>query len=191
MRLQAALLPPHDVQTDLAAVTASVPGSGEQLTLVPAHLLQLRLANFGEVSLGDAASVRSALQREIAQWPTMSFRFRGGAALEPIGDDSVWAKLEGDVEQLAEMANLTARVVKRLGFLVDRRLPRTLVRLGRITPATTETYLQRLIDRLDGYSGPEWACSDLALVRTSEVTQEGIQHFEVVDRFRLKSEDSA
>ncbi len=189
MRLQAALLPPEDVQVDLAAVAASVPGGGEQLALVPAHLLHLRLANFGEVSLGDAARGRSMLQREIAQQPAMSFRFRGGVALEPLGDNSVWAKLEGDVEQLTGTANMTARVVRRLGLVVDRRLPRTLVRLGRITPTTTETYLQRLLDRLDAYAGPEWVCSDLALLRTSDVTQEGILLFEVVERFRLQSGD--
>jgi len=186
MRLHAALLPPPDVQDDLAATVASVPGGDEQLTLVPAHLLHLRLASFGKVTLDDAHAVKAALQKEVAQWPPMKFRFRGGAALEPIGDDCAWAKLEGDTDQLSDVADLAARVVKRLGFLVDRRLPRTLVRVGRIKPATTADYLQQMIDRLDAYASPEWTCQDLAMLRASDTTIQGFHSFEVQDHIRLK-----
>ncbi len=187
MRLQVALVPPLAVQEDVAAVVESVPGGAGQLAAVPADLLHLRLVNFGNVTVRDAETLRNTLDKEMAQWPVMRFQFRGGTALEPIGDDSAWATLEGDVEQLADIANLTVRVVKRLGFLVDRRVPRTLVRLGRITPDTSEKYLQRLIDRLEGYSGPAWTCRGLALLSVSEHAP-GIPEFEVVHRLRLKQE---
>lgn len=152
----------------------------------PGHLLHLRLASFGKVALADSVKVHRSLDREVAEWPSMTFRFRGGAVLEPIGDDSAWATLEGDVEQLIEMANLVVRVVKRLGFLVDRRLPRTLVRVGRITPATTETYLQRLLDRLESYAGPEWTCRDLVLLRVTDSAEGADPTFEVLHRLALK-----
>lgn len=191
MHLHAALVPPRDVQEDLAAAVASVRGGREQLSQVPAELLSIRLANFGKVSHADTDALRSTLHKELAQWPPMVFHFAGGVVLEPIGDDSAWAQLGGEADELVSVANLTVRVVKRLGFLVDRRLPRTLVRVGRITPATTEDYLQRLIDRLAGYSGPEWTCSDIALVRSSDTLVGPVPGFQVIDRLALEAERPA
>jgi len=188
MRLNVALIPPLAVQEDLADLVARVPGGREQLTPVPAHLLHLRLANFGNVALRDAEAVRKTLQREVAQLPRMKFRFHGGVALEPLGDDSGWAQLQGDLGPLIDAANLTVRLGKRLGFLVDRRLPRTLVRVGRITPVATEDYLQELIDRLDDYNGPEWECRELAVLDMSDSPEAGARTFEVMQRLQLKVE---
>lgn len=189
MRLLAALLPPQDVQDDLAGVVASVPGGREHLTLVPADRLHLRLANFGKVTLADSEALRRVVEKELLQWPAMTLRFRGGVALEPIGDDSAWAKLEGDIEQLTEITDFILRLVKRLGFLVDRRLPRTLVRVGRITPATTADYLQQMIDRLDDFTSREWICRDVALLRVSDSGQDGASTSEVMTRLRLGSQE--
>jgi 2'-5' RNA ligase len=191
MRLQAALLPPPHVQDDLAAAVASVAGSGEQLTVVPPRLMHLGLARFGNVSHADGVLLERTLQRELLQWSPMTVRFQGGTVLEPLGDDSAWARLEGDTGELVEIADLTIRVVKRLGFLVDRRLPRTVMRLGRITPATNEAFLQRLLDRLEGYVGPEWTCSDIALLHMSDALEEGPVPFEVQTRFALEGHDVA
>ncbi|HZJ06150.1 MAG TPA: hypothetical protein VFD59_11855 [Nocardioidaceae bacterium] len=190
MRVYAALLPPPEVQADLAAVVASVPGSGKQLAQMPAKLLFLRLANFGKVTLADANALHEIVEKEIAQWPPMTFRFRGGTALEPIGDDSAWASLEGDVDQVSHITDLMLRVVKRLGFLVDRRLPRTLVRVGRITPVTTVDYLQRLIDRLDDYTGPDWTCTEVTLLRLiTDAGDHSFPDYDVLHRLPLQAVD--
>ena len=189
MRMQAGLLPPPEVQDDLAAAVASVKGSAEQLDEVPARNLYLRLANFGKVSLQDAQGLRSTLDREVGQWPAMRFRFKSGIALDPIGDDSAWALLDGDIEQLSDLVGLVLRSVKRLGFLVDRRLPRTRMRLGRINPATTEPYLMRLIECLEGYSGPDWICRDLVLLKVTDSVDAGAPDIEVFHRLELEAAD--
>ena len=184
------MIPPQDIQEDLAHRIASVPGSDRQLAPLPADRLHLRMANFGMVTHADTDTLSRAVEREVAQQPRMQLRFSGGAVLEPIGDDSIWARLEGDVDQFAETADLIVRVVKRLGFLIDRRLPRTLVRLGRITPTTTTDFLQRVTDQLDGYSSREWICEDVVLLRMSESGQEAGTRFEVLNRFPLQTDDA-
>ena len=189
MRLQAALLPPDDARDDLAAVVASVPGGHEQWMPVPAHLLHLRLVNFGKVTLGDSEALRDTLRKEMTHWPPMTFVFRGGVAPGPPGDDSAWAKLEGDIAQLNDVTNLVVRVVKRLGFLVDRRLPRTVVRVGRTTPLTTPAFVKKLIGQLDSYQGPDWACHDLALLSVSDSALGAGLAFQVVDRLPLTADD--
>ncbi len=191
MRLQAAVVPPSEVQQDLADVVASVRGSAEQLDALPSRLFYLRLANFGKVSLTDSQALRSTLESEVARQPPMRLQFRSGTALDPMGDDSAWAMLAGDVDQLNEVTDLVVRAVKRLGFLVDRRLPRTRMRLGRINPATTEPYLKRLIERLEDYSGPEWTCRELTLIRVADTAEGGPPEFDVLHRLVLAGEGSS
>ncbi len=189
MRLQAALLPPPEVQGDLGAAVASVSGGREQLDTVPTRLLHLRLANFGTVSLRDADALRSTLEQELARAPSLRLRFRGGAVLEPIGDDSAWAELDGDVKGLVDVADTIARAVKPLGFLVDRRLPRTRMRVGAINSATTEPYLVRLIERLESYVGPEWTCHDIILLQMLDPVDGAPAEFEVRHHLKLRSSE--
>ncbi|MGH3356218.1 MAG: 2'-5' RNA ligase family protein, partial [Nocardioidaceae bacterium] len=150
MRLLAALVPPEPVLDDLTAVVRSVRGGTNELRHVPAHLLHIPLANFGNVGLNETVALRDALAGELATRPPLGLRFQGGSALDFPGDDSIWAKLGGDVEQLAALGAVVPRVVQRLGFLVDRRLFRTSVRIGHITPSTSAGYLERVVGRLDG-----------------------------------------
>lgn len=189
MRLQVALLPPRDVQEQVAAIVAAVPGGVEQLDLVPSDLLYLRLASFSKVALGDFEAMRDAIGRETAQWPPMRLRLKGGAALEPVGDESVWARLEGDLEQLDHITDLIIRVVRRMGFVLDRRLSRTLVRLGRVTPDTTVESLQQVIDRLDDYTSRDWTCHDVVLLRVEEAPPGTAPPLDVLHRFRFAAED--
>lgn len=165
MRMYAAILPPPAVLEDLAAVVRSVPGCGVELAAVPAHLLHLPLGNFGNVSVTDRIELREALASELAALPPMQLRFAGGAALVTDGDDSVWAHVGGDVDELSVLGALVPRVVQRLGFLIDRRVFRTRMRVGRITDATSLEFLERMLQRLDGYVGPAWTVHDVALLR--------------------------
>ncbi|MDQ4084412.1 MAG: hypothetical protein M3165_01205 [Actinomycetota bacterium] len=167
MRMYAALVPPPPVLEDLAAVVRSVRGSEAELDPVPAERMHLPLGNFGNVGLTDRLALKETLTDEVARWGPMELRFHGGSALREPGDDSVWAELAGDIEQLRAMGTVLPRVVHRLGFLIDRRLFQTRVRVGRITGATGLGYLERLLSRLDGYSGPAWNAHHVSLVRLS------------------------
>src|SRR3954447_13749068 len=186
MRLEAALLPPREVQEDLAAGIRAVPGTSTQLTPVPAERLYLRLAAFGKGTRGDALALRTALVDDLATRPPVRLRFAGGTALEPIGDDSVYAELQGDTDTVAEVGKVVVSEALKVGFALDRRLSRRLVRVGRVTPDTTVDYLERALDRLASYAGPWWECREVSLMRpvTDEAGPLG-SGFEVWDRVPL------
>jgi 2'-5' RNA ligase len=165
MRMSAALIPPPLVLEDLAAVVRSVRGHDTQLEPVPAELMRLPLGSFGNVGLVDRMALQEALSDEVTRWAPLQLRFRGGSALVDPDDDSVWAEMSGDLEQLTAMGTVVPRVVHRLGFLIDRRSFRTRMRIGRITPSTSVGFLERLLSRLDGYSGPAWTNHHVSLLR--------------------------
>jgi 2'-5' RNA ligase len=165
MRLYAGLTPPQRMLDDLDAVVRSAGGDPSELELVPVHELHVPVASFGNVTLGDAVALGNALTSEAAHWAPLELRFAGGTALEWPGDDSVWAKLDGDIEQLAVMASTVSLVVKRLGFFVDRRTFRTWLGVGHITSSTTSESLQRLVDSLEAYRGPAWTLREICLFR--------------------------
>ena len=165
MRLSAALLPPGSVLDDLAAVVRSVRGSDVELYPVPPEEMLLPFAHFGNVSLTDRTALRGVMEEGVAGWAPIELRFRGGSALVDDKDDSVWAELDGDIEQLAALGAAIPRYVQRLGFLIDRRVFHTRMRIARITPDTTVEFLERLLTRLQGYSGPAFTVHDVVLLR--------------------------
>jgi len=185
MRMSAALIPPPPVLEDLAAVVRSVRGHETQLEPVPADLMRLPLGNFGNVGLTDRMALQEALTDEVSRWAPLQLRFRGGSALLDPGDDSVWAEMSGDLEQLTAMGSVIPRVVHRLGFLIDRRSFRTRLRVGRITPATSLEFLERLLSRLDGYAGPAWTSHHVSLLRNLSGDGASEPMYEVMHELRL------
>jgi len=185
MRMSAALIPPPPVLEDLAAVVRSVRGHETQLEPVPADLMRLPLGNFGNVGLTDRMALQEALTDEVARWAPLRLRFRGGSALVDPGDDSVWAEMSGDLDQLTAMGSVIPRVVHRLGFLIDRRSFRTRMRVGRITPVTGLEFLERLLGRLDGYTGPAWTSHHVSLLRNLSGDGAGEPAYEVMHELRL------
>ena len=116
--------------------------------------MYLPLTGFGNVTLGDSVKLAKALRAEVATWaPPRRCAFTGGAALEFPGDESVWAKLDGDVDGLKTIGRGVPQVVQRLGFFVDRRQFRPWLSVGTITDATTAPYLERLVAALDDFRG--------------------------------------
>lgn len=165
MRLYAGLTPPPTVLEELDAVIRSVGRDSAEIEHVPLHALHIPVAGLGNVALGDAVALSEALTREATRWSPLELNFSGGTALEWKGDNSVWAKLDGDVEQLRKLASSVSLLVQRLGFFVDRRKFRTWLDVGHITSSTTGDYLQRLVDSLEEYSGPTWTLHELCLFR--------------------------
>jgi 2'-5' RNA ligase len=187
MQLSAALVPPPLVLEDLAAAVRAVRGGDTQLDMVPTESMHLPLGNFGNVGLADRTALQEALTEEVARWAPLQLRVHGGSALVDTGDDSVWAHLDGDLEQLVAMGTVLPRVVQRLGFLIDRRTFRTRIRVGRITGATTLQYLERVLARLDGYTGPAWTAHHVSLLRklTGEGDGSGGPEYRVLHELQL------
>lgn len=190
MRMRAALMPPRAVVEELADVVSAGNGATRELDAVPTAELHLRLTDFGNVAQGDAIRLEETMRRAADGWSPLQLRFSGGAALEWPGDDSVWARLDGDIADLVQLARSIPEAVQRLGFLLDRRSFRTWVRVGRITEATTGPYLESLVERLDAYRGSAWTVTETTLVRLrAEGVGEQWPSVEVYRRFPLGSSD--
>ena len=187
MRLHARLIPPQAMLDELDDVVRSVRGDASELEHVPADLLHIPVTSFGNVSHGDAVKLADALAKEATKWAPVELRFAGGTALEWPGDESVWAKLDGDLEQLAMIGRSIPQVVLRLGYLVDRRKFRSWVSVGQITASTTAVFLQALVDALEAYSGPAWTSRELCLLNERWPTRDTeVMRLEVYRRIELK-----
>jgi 2'-5' RNA ligase len=135
------------------------------LEYTPIGRIQLLVTEFGNLTTNDARGLAEAIAAVAADWTAPTVRFAGGAALDFPGDWSVWAKLDGEVDELADIANGVTQCVQRLGLFVDRRLFRPMVPIATVTPATTGPYLQAVVDALDAFRGEEWK---IALSLTKE-----------------------
>ncbi len=186
MRLHCALFPPEEALVELAdAVRAVAPGTPE-LEPVPVAEMQIPVTRFGNVTQSDARALGAMLRREAAGWAPPKLYFAGATALEWRGDESVWARLDGDVDGLLALGRGVSSVVRRLGFLVDRRQFRPLLAVGTITDHTTAPYLERLVAALEAFAGQPWRLEHLVVLRRLPVLDDGSDGgSEVVERLPL------
>lgn len=174
MRLYAAIVPPESVRAQLADVVQSVGPASRELDPVPVRDMRIPVTSFGNVALQDADVLLSTLRKVAQGWSRPELRFHGSAALEWEGDRSVWAKLDGDVENLNTVGRGVPIVVQPLGFLVDRRKFRPWLEVGSITETTGLPYLEKLTAALDAHEGSAWTLSSLTVFRKVPVDESGI-----------------
>jgi RNA 2',3'-cyclic 3'-phosphodiesterase len=165
MRLFSALVPPEAARQELAEAVAAVDHGTVELDPTPVDLMRIPVTSFGNVAQRDADQLFGLLRRAAAEWSRPEVCFNGSAALEWPGDESVWAKLEGDAEELREIGRGVPIAVKPLGFLVDRRAFRPWLSVGTITEHTTAPYLERLVAALEDFKGMPWQVDRLTVIR--------------------------
>lgn len=158
--------------------------SEEELAMPTPARMHLLITHFGNVTQGDSIKLAEALREEAATWKRPQVHFSGAAALEWPGDQSVWGKIEGDLDGLMTIGRGVPHVVQRLGFFVDRRQFRPWLSLGTITPATTAPYLERLVDALDSFHGQDWTVESVSLMERLP-TAGGPMDFVEVERIPL------
>ena len=212
MRLFAAIVPPRPVLEELAEVArpdrapadprparrgllrrlsarSSAPVAGAasvddpELDRPTLDQMYLPITSFGNVTTGDAVKLANALRAEAETWQRPEVRFAGGAALEFPGDESVWAKLDGDIDALMTIGRGVPLLVQRLGFFVDRRQFRPWLSVGTITDHTTAPYLQEIVDALDAFEGRTWTVESVVLMK--RLLESGSEDFEEVERMPL------
>jgi 2'-5' RNA ligase len=137
---------------------------------VPVERMQLPITGFGNLTTHDAHRLVDAVREAAAGWTPPVVRFAGGTALDFPGDWSVWAKLEGDVDELMTVSRGVPQSVERLGYFVDRRQFRPMMSVATVTAATTGPFLEELVGALDAFRGDEWA---VEISLTKEIFVEG------------------
>jgi 2'-5' RNA ligase len=185
MRLFAAVAPPQEVREELSRLIADVAPGTNQLEPVDADSLMVFVCRFGNVTLADQRKLTHSLLDDIPSVAGGELHVKGGTALEWPGDMSLWAKLEGDLDALAELARCVPASVKPLGFFVDRRAFHPWISVGEITDTTTAPYLESVIKTLDGYEGPSWRFDSLLLCRWTLTEDLSYGGFEVLEEIGL------
>jgi 2'-5' RNA ligase len=210
MRLFAAILPPRAVVDELREVVLSVgapraaehrakrgllgrlgsrdnaeeaPAGSDELDVPAVETMYLPITGFGNVALGDSVQLANALRAEAATWQSPTLHFAGGAALEFPGDESVWAKLAGDLDALTVIGRGVPQIVQRLGFFVDRRQFRPWLSVGTITDRTTAPYLERVVEKLEKYRGRSWTVESVSLMK--RLTEVGPDTIELMEEMPL------
>lgn len=173
MRLFAAILPPEPVRKDLHALVTSVAPGTTELDVKPVEKLLIRVSHFGNVTQRDFEQMLEAVRGDAPGWPRAELQLAGSAALEFEGDRAVWSRVTGDVDGLLTVGRGVPHAVKRLGFLVDRRMFRPWLAVGTITDTTTAPYLERLVAALDGYRSDPWTLDTLSIMRRNPIDETG------------------
>ena len=155
----------------------------EELDLPDVAKMYLPLTQFGNVTLGDSVKLTKALRTEALRWERPLLHLEGGTALEFPGDESVWAKLGGDVERLQTIGRGVPQVVSRLGFFVDRRQFRPWLSVGTINDHTTAPFLEGVVQRLDAFRGASWTVESISLMKG--IPNEGPDAYEVMEELPL------
>jgi RNA 2',3'-cyclic 3'-phosphodiesterase len=214
MRLFAAIVPPRPVLEEVVAVLDSVrpvtaspepaprpllrrlvgrgapppppaePLVDRELDRPPLEEMHIPLTSFGNVTLGDSIKLANALRAAVAGWPRAEVSFAGAAALEFKGDESVWARLTGDLDAVNLIGRGVPQVVQRLGFFVDRRVFRPWLSVGTITDETTAPYLESVVAALDAFRGRPWTLEHVHLMRWPPDAT-GASGFEVMEPMPL------
>lgn len=190
MRINAAIQPPDDAVEHLARALDSVGLAAPQIDWVPRSLWLLPLATFGSVALRDAIELENLFIRELGRLSAMEMRLSEVTPLPEDGDDSVWVAWSGDADEMTKLASAIPVWVRPFGFLLDRRSFRLRMRVARVTPQTTVFDLERIVERLGHYRGPEWLVEDVTLGRPRRDGDGVITDYDIDARISLGSTDS-
>ena len=190
MRINAAIQPPDYAVEHLTRALDSLGLAESQIDWVPHALWLLPLATFGNVALRDAQELENLLVKEIGKLQPMEMRLSEVTPLPEDGDDSVWVGWDGDVEEMGKLASAIPVWVRPFGFLLDRRSFRLRMRVARVTPQTTVFDLERIVERLGHYQGPEWLVEDVTLGRPRRNTAGVITDYDIDGRVALGVSDS-
>jgi 2'-5' RNA ligase len=130
--------------------------TGPLLDLVPVVRMHVPIVKFGNLALTDVARLGDALEAQASGWQSPRLHLQGGVALEPEGDNSVWVRLRGDLDELNAVVRDVSRVAQGLHLFVDRRAFRTELRLGTVNERTTEAHLEKMLAVLETFESASW-----------------------------------
>jgi len=145
------------------------PPSGPMLDVLPTAIIHLPIARFGNLSLFDATRLADTMEREAKAWQSPRLHLAGGVALEPEGDDSVWVRLAGDLDELGTVRAGVTRVAQGCQIYVDRRVFRPEVRLATVNDLTTPEHLEAVLAALDGHESAAWWQTTLSLLTPADL----------------------
>ena len=184
LRLFVACEMPDEVLNALGQVQNGLRQAGaEQLRWVRPEGIHLTLKFLGEVetSLVEdiTASLNAAIQPFALRVSLSRLEGFGGRRLRV-----VWMGLDGQTQELAELAETVERALQPLGFPAERRAFAPHLTLARVRDRANSAQRERLADLLESFqlpSLPEIALSQVALIQS--VLGPGGAKYRTISRF--------
>jgi 2'-5' RNA ligase len=136
-------------------------------SLIPAGRLNLPIAGFGNVAMGDAIRVAESLQEDAEQWATPTVHFEGATVHESGARRSVALTLHGEVGELQSVARAVTQCVQRRGFRFDRRKFQPLLEVATIGEKATPSQVMSFLNALEGFHGEPWTIDHVSLLKRS------------------------
>ncbi|MDH6569588.1 2'-5' RNA ligase [Streptomyces sp. SAI-117] len=186
MRLFAAVLPPHDVTEELAAVVAELrkqPGAQTlRWTGVPGW--HFTLAFYGEVDDDVVPALSERLERAARRTDRFPLAVQGGGQFGH--GRALWAGASGEPVQLRLLAERAEAAGRKAGVeMGEHRRYKAHLTVARSREAVD---VRPCLSVLDGFTSRAWTVDELALVRSNLPTSgvPGEQpRYEVVGRWAL------
>ncbi|MBU1277468.1 MAG: RNA 2',3'-cyclic phosphodiesterase [Proteobacteria bacterium] len=179
MRSFIALEMPGEVKEHAAGLIRELRPSGADVKWVAPHNLHLTLKFLGEVDPGATADIIAALENACAGRTALSLAVTGcGAFPQPRAPRVVWMGLEGEVAQLAELAQAVEAAMEPLGFEPEKRAFRPHLTLGRVRrprrvgKAPNAAPLARALAGVGQAAGPSFRAGRVILMK-STLTKSG------------------
>jgi RNA 2',3'-cyclic 3'-phosphodiesterase len=127
------------------------------------------LAFFGEVPASRVPLLTDALTGVLSE-VDVHLRLAGAGTFPEKGDPRVlWVGVDGDVEELAGLAQVAASAGRSAGIDVDRRAYRPHVTIGRWAHSAQGD--RRLATALANYAGPHFTAGEAVLMRSHHGTE--------------------
>lgn len=135
--------------------------------LVPADRLDLLIAGFGNVTMGDAIKVAASLKEEAVYWATPTVHFAGANVQEFSTHRSIVVMLDGEVAELLKVAKAVTQCVQRRGLRFDRRKFLPLIEVATIGATATSSEVMAFLNALEGFQGEPWTVDHVSLMKRS------------------------
>ncbi|MEU2385845.1 RNA 2',3'-cyclic phosphodiesterase [Streptomyces sp. NPDC012461] len=165
MRLFAAVLPPEDVTRALAAEVErlrALPGA-DALRWTGRPGWHLTLAFYGEVEDILVPDLDARLARAASRTEPFELALGGGGRFGR--GRALWTGVDGDLRTLRLLAERSEAAARKAGVpMGEHRRYRPHLTLAR---SRTDLDVRPHLDVLDGFRGPAWTVTELALVRSS------------------------
>ncbi len=164
LRLFLALELPRPVRESLEEIQRGLKRTGADVRWVRIPSIHLTVKFLGEVAPERVEEIAAAVRAAAGKCPVLALRPRSaGFFPAPRNPRVVWAGLEGDLEDLRNLAQEVESALVSLGFPVEEKGFSPHLTLGRVRSNRSKRELIEAVLDLVDYRGPEFAARELVL----------------------------
>ncbi len=183
MRVFAALILSAESVEDLDSALAPERPKLPQMQWAAPDDWHVALAYFGNISRLDFERLETAMVRVADAWPPLEVKVKGiGAFPEPHEATALSAVIHEPSNSLAGLSSAVTGAVRGFGWMLDRRVFRPEVTIGRSTEPVDAS---RVLSSVGDYEGPGWTFDTMATL-LPRPKDDGAVEMDIVGMYRLQ-----